>query len=1555
MKHIMKPIAILLTVLMTFSTLFATGPTAFAFKADEPIFAFEETVGPIVPDGFHLTGGTEVNESGETIWEAESEASEYGLVNVIWIDISGNKVQNPEVPLAYPVNEEGEPVVKGDTLPSEYDARNDGLITPVEYQVGGTCWAHAATACVETAYLKNFGTAYDLSEYHAAWFAKNSYYEGITDSANDGISKTDIVSGVLDAGGNMYEYFRAVGNFSGAVLESRYPLNTEDNSSRVGTAQLAEDMKNTFTYETRYHQDAIVEGIKAIPYSISALKQAVLDYGAAMVLYYSDDAYYTGGWYVGDDYPVAFYHPSATDTNHAVTLVGWDDNFSRENFGTYKPQSDGAWLIKNSWSSHWGNNGYFWISYEDSSIKLYDSYVVTVSDPSDYEDIYLHNGFSNVLSSNKYTDSANVFTARNDVYLSKISYGGSAANIDYTLKIYNGLDENCTDPTAGTLVYTQRGKTYGDEYIAVNGDVKISKGDRFSVVLELDRIYYETDHYTTCHEGDSFYYDSAAGEWVDTAGSSYGNVCIRAIAKYQKESDTYKVTFKDGNKHSETAVASDGTVALPQKAGHTYVLTYNNAEFTGTGISQDCTVNMHCYPTNGETSEDNECTTVYECIYCGEKMKEDVVIHSFSSEVVPATVRNIGYTVNTCNVCEEYIYSDINILSGAEGGQSEGFWWQYTDGNLCIFAAEEYKMPDFTAASETPWSAYLNDITTLTVGDRITYLGDYLFSGLPALSELNLPDSITEIGDYCFSGAKAIEVFDCPEGLTKIGTYAFNGAVSLEEINYNDIIRTIGSYAYKGCSSLTEVIIPGTLTSVGKYLFYNCPNVTKITVEEGVTSFSYQVWCEYGNSKLEELVIPSTATSVTFMNYAHLDKYTVSPDNKVYCSVDGVVFSKDMTTLYAYPATKPDRYYKVPSTVDEMDYYVFSYINGLEYLDMSDCSIKIIKDKAFNQTKTLSNVNLPKTTTNIWYQAFYRTKIASIYVPSTVTSYQDPPFTTGGSSSYNIPDFYTDSETAKIKEFADKNSYNCTVVHTAHNFSTTVSEMSKDPTCNNEGKSFKICECGNFEYKTVPATGEHSLVKGATTEPTCTEAGYTVYTCSVCGTEEKKDEVAALGHSFGWIIDREATCGAEGKKHEKCSICDAVRSSDTVISATGKHTYTSEITTPATHLKEGIEVFTCSVCGDSYTETVAKLEKHDYIKTVTVPTCEDKGYTTYTCACGDTYRADEVDALGHSYSSEVTVAPTCTEDGVKTYTCVNCGDTYTQTVSATGHSYEKKTTAPTCEDKGYTTYICACGDTYRADEVDALGHSYSSEVTAAPTCTEGGTKTYTCGKCGDSYTENVAATGHSVRNVAAKAPTCTEKGNEEYEYCVNCNYTTYKEIAAAGHSYNKKITAPTCTAKGYTTYTCSVCSDNYVADEVAASGHSYGQWSQIKAPDCTEKGKAERSCSICGGKDYKEIAKTGHSLRTAAIAPTCTERGYTLYECNNCAYSYRDNYIAAKGHSDNNADHTCDECGTAMSPSGNCSCNCHKNGFMAFIWRIINFFYKLFKTNKICACGAAHY
>ena len=239
------------------------------------------------------------------------------------------------------------------------------------------------------------------------------------------------------------------------------------------------------------------------------------------------------------------------------------------------------------------------------------------------------------------------------------------------------------------------------------------------------------------------------------------------------------------------------------------------------------------------------------------------------------------------------------------------------------------------------------------------------------------------------------------------------------------------------------------------------------------------------------------------------------------------------------------------------------------------------------------------------------------------------------------------------------------------------------------------------------------------------------------------------------------------------------------------------------------------------------------------------GYECWSCSyCGKwtgnfKYR-DITTTTIHTHnwnSGKITKQATCTSTGVKTYTCRSCKATKTSTIPALGHNYNKIVIKPTCTQSGYTKYVCSrCNDTYKSDYQSAIGHKYSY--------TSNGDKTHTVictNNCGIKYTEN-----------------CSLQYNGEYYVCAYCK-TNYENIEISEndttiHTHiwdaGKITTAPTCTTTGIKTYT----------------------------------------CMSCGATKNENVDKTEHYFNKTVIPATSVNEGYTIYECNNCHYSYITDY-----------------------------------------------------------------
>lgn len=248
---------------------------------------------------------------------------------------------------------------------------------------------------------------------------------------------------------------------------------------------------------------------------------------------------------------------------------------------------------------------------------------------------------------------------------------------------------------------------------------------------------------------------------------------------------------------------------------------------------------------------------------------------------------------------------------------------------------------------------------------------------------------------------------------------------------------------------------------------------------------------------------------------------------------------------------------------------------------------------------------------------------------------------------------------------------------------------------------------------------------------------------------------------------------------------------------------------------------------------------HLYNETVTSSTCTAQGYTTYTCACGDTYVADYTDKLNHEYTSEITTPATHLKEGVETFTC-KCGDSYTEPVTKlVEHTYTSEVTKEATHlAEGETTYTCECGDTYTEVIAKLTAHAYDKTVTE-PTCTEKGYTIYTC-ECGDTYTEEIAAVGHKELVIPSVEATCTDEGLSAGKVCEACGeeLASQQIIPAKGHKFSSwiVISEVTCDTNGRKV---RICACGAVEEDIENSfGHSDAD-NDNKCDSCNEALKKE--------------------------------------------------------------------------------------------------------------------
>jgi C1A family cysteine protease len=391
--------------------------------------------------------------------------------------------------------------------PAAYDLRTDGRVTSVKDQGNhGTCWAHATCASLESCLLP--GETRDFSENNMAnWHGGDWGF---------------------DDGGNAWLATAYLARWAG-------PYNEIDDAYPRPSAKPAKGAT-----VQKHVQNVLFLPARSGPTDNALIKQAVIDHGALYCAFFWGDAYYNAA-------NQAFYCNATSDANHAVTLVGWDDAFSAANFNT-APAGNGAFLIKNSWGTAWGNAGYFWISYYDTSFQE----VVCSYDAQDtgnymavnqYDPLGWVRNFGYGEAPYDGIHGANIFTAPIAGQVEAVGVYAVSSNCQVDIRVFTGVTAG--QPTSGVLAATQTFTATVPGFYTVPLDIPAPVGyqQRYSVCVEFTTpgyyyplpVEYAWPGYSsaaTANPGEGFYSEAGVA-WTDITGfDATCSVCIKGYLGY---------------------------------------------------------------------------------------------------------------------------------------------------------------------------------------------------------------------------------------------------------------------------------------------------------------------------------------------------------------------------------------------------------------------------------------------------------------------------------------------------------------------------------------------------------------------------------------------------------------------------------------------------------------------------------------------------------------------------------------------------------------------------------------------------------------------------------------------------------------------------------------------------------------------------------------------------------------------------------------------------------------------------------------------------------------
>ncbi|MCD7781201.1 MAG: hypothetical protein LUG89_00660 [Methanosphaera sp.] len=795
-------------------------------------------------------------------------------------------------------------------LPSSYDLRDEGYVTSVKYQgSGGNCWAFATLGTLESCILKATGLTYDLSESNMknlmALYSITSWPVNPNAGGYDNMAVAYLI------------------NWIGPTLES---TEAYDSSSQLSGE-----------YSTLLHVNNVYGiAVRSNYTDNDQIKEAILKYGAV----YTD--IYVGYSYSGNN----LYYSGTSSPNHAVVIVGWDDNYSRYNFNE-TPQGDGAFIVKNSWGNSSGDDGYYYVSYYDTSILascddligvggftfiLNDTEVYNKQYQYDYGGLtkWLNVSSSSASIKNTYTSSGND-TIR--------AFGTYVAYLDqtYTAKLYIN----------NRLVYTQTGtfSHLGYETVKFDESFNVSTNDIITIELTFssNRTYTllpisSTDYSTVVSTSNSLlnnrvYSDAVGCLKLYTVSQESSAYITTKIISNEYNNTSISIEIIDGNNNTIT----NGTITILEGDTEITSITINNATTTislnnlsiGThNITIQYSNSTYTTTTDIELEINKKNVNIYLPQVTG-VIGENITLIAYltDSNGNNITGGNIVFKINGVTLKSDGTFNStgtalkISVVNGYASVTITATKYIRDAKNLTISYSGSSQYIECTSNMTTVEIAKRYANIRVTTNTTTAKQGTYIqFIATLTDTTKNSNTSMLDDNAYVFFKVNGVTLKDS-DGNTIMVKVENNTAI------YNYYIPTGTSTEYAD-GSIRDYIVTAVYTSNNYYP--DSRDNTTFNIEKSIT-----------NIELTEIVINTTSNTLSIK--ANITDYTGENLNrtvKIAIKINGVTLTKNNKTVY-YSITngvinlnnitipKSSNYYNVTIIVSESTSYESSRLTSV--------------------------------------------------------------------------------------------------------------------------------------------------------------------------------------------------------------------------------------------------------------------------------------------------------------------------------------------------------------------------------------------------------------------------------------------------------------------------------------------------------------------------------------------------------------------------------------------------------------------------------------------------